>query len=112
MKKNIMYQFCLTFLFSSFVIAQTDTSSYFPLGLWGIWVDPMYAPFNHKSLSKENWDTETDNWKKINANYMVGWIPEWVEDTVMTITEPLGYKIDIARSTLDKMEMENKSLQQ
>lgn len=78
--------------------AQQDTSSYFPLGLWGIWIDHGRPPFS-RPLEQQEWFRELTNWEDINANYMVAWIPVWVEDTVMTQTEPIGYKLDIGRST-------------
>jgi hypothetical protein len=84
--------------------AQTDTSSFMPLGLWGIWIDHTHSPFNFISpytpitLTANQWNSEKNNWAEINGNHMIAWIPDWLEDTVMTITEPLGYKLDISRS--------------
>jgi len=81
MKRNILCQVCLTLLFALGVKAQTDTSSYFPLGLWGIWIDHTHAPFNFTSpytpipLSTNQWNTEKNNWSGINGNYMVAWLP-------------------------------------
>lgn len=81
---------------------QQDTSSFFPLGLWAIWVDHSRAPYGDSiptQLSAQDWQKELGNWSNINASYMIAWIPDWLEDTVMTLTEPMGYKLDIARSS-------------
>jgi len=84
---------------SSSLHAQQDTSSYFPLGLWAIWIEKDKPPFSPMYLTQLQWDQERSNWQDINANYMVAWVPVWVEDTVMTQAESIGYKIDLARST-------------
>jgi len=90
---------CIFFSIRSY--AQVDTSSYFPLGLWGIWVDHTVAPYGTSdptTLTAPQWQKEQNDWSTINANYMVFWIPDWLEDTVMTITQPIGYRLDIGHS--------------
>lgn len=77
---------------------QTDTSSYFPLGFWGIWIDRGTPPLNQQPIDQFQWNREINSWRNINGNYLVHWIPEWVEDTVLSVIEPLGYRLDIARS--------------
>jgi len=74
---------------------QTDTSSYFPLGLWGIWIDLDAPPFT-APLNANQWANEQSNWSGINGNYLVYWIPRSVEDTVMDLAESINYRIDVA----------------
>ena len=73
---------------------QSDTSSYFPLGLWGIWIDQDKPPFS-RDLNTTEWNKERTNWTNIKGNYMVYWIPSWVEDDVMDYANSNNYKIDI-----------------
>ncbi len=67
---------CLLVLLSTILvvpfpaIGQQDTSSYFPLGLWGIWIDAT-KPLYTGNLLPENWDQEQGNWAAINANYLI-----------------------------------------
>lgn len=71
---------------------QADTSSYFPLGLWGIWIDHDRPPFS----GQPNWSLEQQNWRDVKGNYLVFWIPMWVEGAVMNFADQNGYKMDIA----------------
>jgi parallel beta-helix repeat protein len=77
---------------------QSDTSSYFPLGFWGIWQDSGTPPFNHQPIPTFQWTAEIASWHNINGNYLVAWIPDWVEDTLMSVVEQLGYRMDVMRS--------------
>lgn len=74
---------------------QSDTSSYFPIGLWGNWINPDKPPFTG-DLTQLEWDKEFSNWGDINGNYLVYWIPYWVQDTVLAYADANGYKMDIA----------------
>lgn len=74
---------------------QQDTSSYFPLGLWGIWIDKDQAPY--KPGLSVDWTIEVDNWTAIKANYLVYWMPDSLEEEIMNRTESLGYRLDISR---------------
>ncbi|HXG37817.1 MAG TPA: right-handed parallel beta-helix repeat-containing protein [Bacteroidota bacterium] len=71
---------------------QADTSSYFPLGVWGIWIDHDKPPFS----GTPNWSLEQQNWRDVRGNYLVFWIPMSVEGTVMDFADQNGYKMDIA----------------
>src|SRR3989304_7656685 len=98
--KNWFVFFCtLIFLsiFNSIIIyaQQSDTSSYFPLGLWGIWIDQNRPPFS-RDLFENEWDNEIENWNDIQGNYLVYWIPYWVQDEVLAFADANGYKMDIA----------------
>ncbi len=75
---------------------QSDTSSFFPRGLWGIWIDNGNPPFNPPSGAGVNWTGEGLNWTAINANYLVYWIPNWVESNVMSFADGNNYRMDIA----------------
>ncbi len=105
MKKYFCIYALIIFTITFVGNAQTDPSSFFPLGLWGIWIDQTTAPYNFTSpytpiqLTPIQWDNEKSNWSAINGNYMIAFIPNWMEDTVMTVTEPLGYKLDIGLLT-------------
>lgn len=90
----------LIFAFTLRLAAQTDTSSFFPLGLWGIWIDGSAPPRSGATIPAPQWDQETSNWQGMPANYLVALIPRSIEDTVMQITQPLGYRMDIAADSL------------
>ncbi|MGH2567437.1 MAG: hypothetical protein ACRDGA_03790, partial [Bacteroidota bacterium] len=96
MKTIIRGIFLLHFLFTAGVSTmfgqQSDTSSYFPLGLWGIWIDHSRPPFSGTA----NWTLEQQNWRDVKGNYLVFWIPYWVEGTVMDFADQNNYKMDIA----------------
>ena len=94
--KRLMRLMFLLGAFSAGATAQsTDSSSYFPLGLWGIWIDRARAPYAG-SLQPDDWDKERANWQAINGNYLVYWIPYWEENNLMTWASTHGYKMDIA----------------
>jgi len=87
---------CCALLSPLFLHAQqSDTSSYFPLGLWGIWHDKTKPPFT-RALNASEWQKERDNWNGIKGNYLVYWIPSSVEDTVMNFCDANNYRMDIA----------------
>lgn len=44
----------------------TDSSSYFPLGLWGIWIDRRTAPYT-EDLNIDQWDQEKDDGSSIEC---------------------------------------------
>jgi hypothetical protein len=73
----------------------TDSSSYFPLGLWGIWIDDRTVPFT-TDFNIDQWGREKSNWSTINANYLVYWTPYWVQDSVMAFADANNYRTDIA----------------
>jgi len=77
---------------------QTDTSSYFPLGLWGIWTDNNHAPYNPYGLVPSGqWAQEKGQWNTIKGNYLVFWIPEWAEGQVMGFADTSTYRMDVQR---------------
>jgi hypothetical protein len=80
--------------------SQTDTSSFFPRGLWGIWLDAdtLVSPYPPHSLSPIQWDQERDNFSSISANYLVAWIPYTIYDSLMQYTDDAGYRIDMNMS--------------
>lgn len=57
MKRIVMFLILFFFLLfgSSLTAQQNDTSSYFPIGLWGIWIDQTRPPFTRDHVSYE-WD--------------------------------------------------------
>ena len=77
---------------------QNDTSSYFPLGLWGIWIDQSKAPFNPSYLTAAQWQIETANWNNIHGNYLIYWMPSWEEQSIMSFADQNSYRMDIANS--------------
>ncbi|MBU2586133.1 MAG: hypothetical protein KKH32_12505, partial [Bacteroidetes bacterium] len=80
---------------------QSDTSSYFPLGFWGIWIDPGKPPFNPMYLTPDQWIKEKTNWMNTNGNYLTNWIPEWMENQVMEFADISEYRMDITRWRYD-----------
>ncbi|MDP1677661.1 MAG: T9SS type A sorting domain-containing protein [Bacteroidota bacterium] len=80
------------------VAQQTDSSSYFPLGFWGIWADVTQPPFN-VALNDSQWIQERNNWRDIKGNYLVSWTPMSVEDTVMKFADENNYKMAVSNST-------------
>jgi len=98
MKRTLLLVLASTLIISQAKGQQVDTSSYFPLGFWGIWIDGGTPPLNHQPIQTGQWINEINSWQGINGNYLVSWIPEWIEDTLMSVLEPLGYKMDIHRS--------------
>ena len=94
MKKLVLVVFAALF-FSTRLYSQTDTSSYFPLGFWGLWVDKTAPPFS-RALSPAEWDKEYNNWRATNGNYLVYWIPNSVESNVMSFADQNNYRMDIA----------------
>lgn len=77
--------------------AQTDTSSYFPRGLWGIWldVDTQVSPYPPRALTPIQWNRERRNFDSIAANYLVAWIPYTSYDSLMSYGSSKGYKLDM-----------------
>ncbi|HSR18518.1 MAG TPA: hypothetical protein VLM39_10560 [Ignavibacteriaceae bacterium] len=62
------------FIVSTFTSAQqTDTSGYFPLGFWGIWIDHTQPPFT-SALNSAQWNQERSNLNEIKGNYLGGTI--------------------------------------
>ncbi len=57
MKKILLCS--LIFIFALKLSAQTDTSSFFPLGLWGIWPDETNPPRNGVTIPTPQWNKET-----------------------------------------------------
>jgi len=83
---------------------QTDTSSFFPIGLWSIWQEAQDPPLNGKDIAQQ-WRQETRNLQEIKANYLVFGVPRQVEDTVVMIADTIQYKVCIANCdfvTLDR----------
>lgn len=85
---------------------QSDTSSYFPLGFWGIWIDKGKPPFNPMYLTPEQWIKEKTNWMNTNGNYLTNWIPEWMENQVMEFADMSEYQMDIKRGRYDHISPE------
>ena len=75
---------------------QNDTSSYFPLGLWGIYIDAYRKPYLNDYTASE-WNNEKSNWTNTNGNFLDCFIPDWKEDTVMQLCEEIGFKMGVAR---------------
>ncbi|MEX1138898.1 MAG: T9SS type A sorting domain-containing protein [Bacteroidota bacterium] len=91
--KVVLFTVCVFSCFASHTLGQqSDTSSYFPLGVWGIWIDHNTPPFS----GDPNWSLEQENWTNLRGNYLVYWIPYWVQDTVIAFADANGYKTDIA----------------
>ena len=97
MKRIVIFLLLFFFLlFGTYLIAQqNDTSSYFPIGLWGVWIDKEKPPFTRDLLSIE-WDREVSNWNSINGNFLVYWIPYWMQDDMLDFADNNGYKMDIS----------------
>ena len=74
---------------------QSDTSSYFPLGVWGVWIDYGSHPYTG-NLTTGEWNNEYSNWQQLYGNYLVYYIPVQVEDEVMQFADNNDYKMDIA----------------
>lgn len=60
MKRQLFafYFFVMLLLVEVTSAQQIDTSSYFPLGFWGIWVDGERAPINPNYLTESQWQQE------------------------------------------------------
>ncbi|HTR81377.1 MAG TPA: hypothetical protein VMM58_07070 [Bacteroidota bacterium] len=76
---------------------QTDTSSFFPLGLWGIWLESNDPPLNGGYVGK-GWHQEVVNLQRIKANYLVFGMPVQVEDTLVMIADTIQYKVGIGNN--------------
>ncbi|MFH0992049.1 MAG: LamG-like jellyroll fold domain-containing protein [bacterium] len=101
MKRYIRYISVLLALLSLFryeaFSQQSDTSSYFPLGFWGIWINPDRPPYNPQTFYISEWNKEKENWNNAKGNFLVYHIPQWVENQVMDYVETAGYRMDINR---------------
>jgi hypothetical protein len=102
MMKQITQKILLVVFFTSIVSPitfsqQTDSSSYFPLGFWGIWIAKDEPPFT-SALSVAQWIQERDNWRDIKGNFLVAWTPMSVEDTVMKFADENNYKMAVSNS--------------
>ncbi len=99
MKKAIAVLGCVVILQFFFALSvnaqQTDASDYFPLGLWGVWIDTSVPP---RVPGTVDWGRETSNFVDINANYLTFWIPNWVEDQVLQIADQHNYRLDLMNS--------------
>lgn len=83
---------------ANYMIAQQDTSSYFPLGLWGIWLTGgQNSPHPPDSLppTSQAWIDEKSNFNNIRSNYLVAWIPQTFNNQLMDYSETAGYKLDV-----------------
>ncbi|MBL0176544.1 MAG: hypothetical protein IPP94_14975 [Ignavibacteria bacterium] len=98
MRWYIGYLLFLMLCLGQSVAAQTrpvDSTTFFPLGLWGIWIDwNNDAP---RLGGYPDWSQEDQNFTDIHANYMVDHIPEHIENMLISHVAPLGYRINIAR---------------
>lgn len=92
---TLLTVFSLAFGIHSVFCQQTDTSSYFPLGVWGIWIDYENPPYT-RDITVDEWDREHTNWANLHGNYLVYFIPVQVEDEVMQFSDNNGYRMDIA----------------
>lgn len=92
------------------IAQQSDTSSYFPLGFWGIWIDPERPPFNPTTLTSAQWAQERTNWQDIEGNFLVAWTPMGVEDNVIQICDDISYKLAVSNSNWDYSGFNTNSL--
>jgi hypothetical protein len=91
--------------------AQQDTSSFFPRGLWGIWIiGGIDSPWPPHSLSDAQWSQERTNWTGVNANYMINFMPYTVLDTIMDFANDNGYKIDINPGKFSNQDLDEYGL--
>jgi hypothetical protein len=103
--------FLFTLCLGQRLVAQNrpvDSTAFFPLGLWGIWID-----INHDDPrlgAEPEWDDEVENFTNIHGNYMVHHIPEHVEDALIDRVSPLGYRINISREPLITGRSDSSSL--
>ena len=85
--------------------AVMDSSEFFPIGLYGIWLSEHdsvgYGPELPQRKtdignlpSSEAWTKEEENYTKLGANYLVTYIPDHVEDALAQHVDPLVYKMD------------------
>jgi hypothetical protein len=80
------------------LFSQQDTSSFFPLGLWGIWITGSAdSPWPPHILTQNKWVAEKNNFGAIGANYLIHSMPYTILDTIMNYTDNAGYKVDIHR---------------
>ncbi|MGA9407058.1 MAG: hypothetical protein WBW71_07990 [Bacteroidota bacterium] len=75
---------------------QTDTSSFFPLGLWGVWIDSNMPPFYNNPVGSKMWNQEKINWQDIKGNTLIWGMPRSVEDTVMMYADTINYKMGVS----------------
>lgn len=107
--KKLFYPFITISLQLSIInvfAQQSDTSSYFPLGFWGIWIDKGKPPFNPMYLTPDQWNEEKSNWMEANGNYLTNWIPEWMENQVMEFADTSNYQMDITRGRYNHVNPE------
>jgi hypothetical protein len=95
--RMIMFFFFLLLCQSLALAQQTDSSSFFPLGLWGVWVDNGAAPFYNRPVGNM-WSHEKANWQNIKANYLVFGMPRSVEDTVVMYADTINYRVAVANN--------------
>lgn len=92
------------------IAQQSDTSSYFPLGFWGIWIDPGRPPFNPTTLTSSQWAQERTNWQDIEGNFLVAYTPMWVEDNVIQFCDGNSYKLAVSNNNWDIPNLNANSL--
>lgn len=82
------------------VYAQQDTSSYFPLGLWGIWINgSSISPWYPNTLSDPQWQKEKENFSGIKSNFLVQWYPYTLVNQMMDYADTAGYRMDVIKSS-------------
>jgi hypothetical protein len=93
-------------------VAQQDTSSFFPLGLWGMWIEfgPI-SPWPPDALTTNQWVQEKSNFNGTKANYMVAWYPYTFFNQLMDYTDTAGYKIDMNMESYGNTSMHDFGLQ-